>query len=177
MTIMQNRPVFGVDTDNAPAIGYRIPTDNAARFAREMERRGIAPDATITQDDGRIVACYFWDSDIVAYRHGIGIWDACVVYRNTVRPHMIPADLDLWVLEQFTDPSEKEAWEHATENMCENMIRTERIKAGLTQTQLAEKIGVTQNEVSRWETGERNPKLDKLKKIADALNVPITELI
>ena len=54
------------------------------------------------------------------------------------------------------------------------LIRTQK---GLTQSELAEKIGVTQKDISRWETGERNPKTDKLLIIADALQCDIKDLI
>lgn len=47
----------------------------------------------------------------------------------------------------------------------------------LTQFELAEKINATQKDISRWETGDRNPKTDKLILIAKALNCDITDLI
>lgn len=56
-------------------------------------------------------------------------------------------------------------------------IKLARIKAGLTQTQLAEKIGVKQKDVSRWETGERKPRFDTLAKIVQACNADITVLM
>lgn len=55
----------------------------------------------------------------------------------------------------------------------QSQITKARISAGLTQTQLAEKIGCTQKDISRWERGERNAKLDKLKLIAEALKCDI----
>ena len=51
-----------------------------------------------------------------------------------------------------------------------------RIRA-MTQTELAEKIGVSQNEVSRWEIGKFKPKTDKLLLIADALECDVKDLI
>ena len=56
-------------------------------------------------------------------------------------------------------------------------IAERRQAAGLTQAQLAEKIGVVQVVVSRWETGERNPKLDALKHIAEACGCLVDDLI
>lgn len=56
-------------------------------------------------------------------------------------------------------------------------IKNARINSNLTQIDLAEKIGVTQKDVSRWETGERNPKIDKLMLVADACNCDIKDLI
>lgn len=39
----------------------------------------------------------------------------------------------------------------------------------MTQKQLAEKLGVTEVSVSRWLSNDRDPTLDMLNKIADAL--------
>lgn len=58
-----------------------------------------------------------------------------------------------------------------------NAIRQVRIKAGLSQSQLAEKIGVKQKDISRWETGARKPKLETLQKIANACNANIIDLV
>jgi transcriptional regulator with XRE-family HTH domain len=44
---------------------------------------------------------------------------------------------------------------------------------GLSQEQLAEKIGVTPNTVSRWETTTYKPKLEDLDKLAKFFSVPI----
>ncbi len=45
-----------------------------------------------------------------------------------------------------------------------------RKKRGLTQTQLAKKMGTKQAVISRLEIGQANPTLEFLKKLADALN-------
>lgn len=50
-------------------------------------------------------------------------------------------------------------------------IKIARIKAGLTQVELAERIGASKVDVSRYETGRIKPPIIKLCKIADALNV------
>lgn len=42
-------------------------------------------------------------------------------------------------------------------------------EAGLTQTALAEKLGVKHPVVSAWITGRRNPSVNTLKKLAEAL--------
>lgn len=44
-------------------------------------------------------------------------------------------------------------------------LRTRRRRLGLSQTQLAEQLGVTQNTISRWELGEMeiaNPTMLRL---------------
>lgn len=48
-------------------------------------------------------------------------------------------------------------------------IKELRKKAGLTQQQLADKIGITYIQVGRYETGKSNPSADVLQKIADNL--------
>lgn len=45
-----------------------------------------------------------------------------------------------------------------------------RKRKGLTQTQLAQKIGTKQSVISRLEIGQANPTLEFLKKLALALN-------
>lgn len=51
-----------------------------------------------------------------------------------------------------------------------------RKKAGLTQKELAEKLGVDQSAVSFWETGRSAPRGAKLFRLADILNCTIDEL-
>lgn len=55
-------------------------------------------------------------------------------------------------------------------------IREARLKAGLTQKQLGERIGITAQSVAQWETGRREPKLKSLEKIADALHVSLASI-
>jgi len=52
-----------------------------------------------------------------------------------------------------------------------------RIAAGLTQKQLADAIGVPQQHISRWETGERTPTAETLLKISKVLKCTMEELI
>jgi ribosome-binding protein aMBF1 (putative translation factor) len=48
-------------------------------------------------------------------------------------------------------------------------VRQAREKLGITQTELAARIGSTQPAVARLEAGGVSPSLDTLRKIADAL--------
>lgn len=50
------------------------------------------------------------------------------------------------------------------------MIIKRRIERGLTQKELAKKIGTTQSAVSRLESGRYNPTVDFLRALAKALN-------
>lgn len=46
-----------------------------------------------------------------------------------------------------------------------------RKKKGISQLRLATELNTTQNTISRYETGEREPGIDELIKIADYFNV------
>lgn len=52
-----------------------------------------------------------------------------------------------------------------------------RKQKGFTQASLAERIGVEQPTVQRWEKGKREPDLGQLNKLAEVLNVEISELL
>lgn len=55
-------------------------------------------------------------------------------------------------------------------------IQSARKRSGLTQEQLAAKVYVTRQAVSRWETEESEPGIDMRKLLASVLDVPVTEL-
>lgn len=56
-------------------------------------------------------------------------------------------------------------------------IRAARIAAGMTQQQLADALGISQVSVTRWETGEREPRVSTLKRIAAVLGCNLRDLI
>ena len=56
-------------------------------------------------------------------------------------------------------------------------LRRLRKKAGLTQEQLAEAIGVHLNTVCLWEKGEYTPKTQSIKALAKALGVSEADLL
>jgi len=56
-------------------------------------------------------------------------------------------------------------------------ISEQRKKCGLTQEQLAERLGVTPQAVSKWENGRNLPDIDNLLAIADCLRVPYAYLV
>lgn len=56
-------------------------------------------------------------------------------------------------------------------------IKIARIKKGLTQQELADKIGGSVNDISRYETGRMKPSLDKLVLIADELGTTTDYLL
>ena len=53
-------------------------------------------------------------------------------------------------------------------------LRTEK---GLSQEDLAEQMGVSRQSVSKWETGQSVPDLDKIIKLADLFGVTVDELV
>ena len=56
-------------------------------------------------------------------------------------------------------------------------LRNLREMENLKQSELAERLGVTQRKVSYWETEKVEPSLSDLWKIADFFNVSVDELI
>ena len=47
----------------------------------------------------------------------------------------------------------------------------------MTQETLAKKVGVSWAYLSRFEMGRHDPPLSRLRKLANALGVPVTELL
>ncbi len=56
-------------------------------------------------------------------------------------------------------------------------IRTCRKQAGLSQEQLAEKLGLSRQAVAKWEAGTSAPSTENLLRLCEALNVPLETLI
>ena len=48
-----------------------------------------------------------------------------------------------------------------------------RLEQGMTQSDLARKIGTKQSAISRLESGNYNPSISFLEKVADALNLKL----
>ena len=57
------------------------------------------------------------------------------------------------------------------------VIKELREKNKMTQLQLADKLGVSDKTVSKWETGKGYPDITLLESIADVFSVSVTELI
>lgn len=58
-----------------------------------------------------------------------------------------------------------------------SMIVTLRKKNGLTQMELAEKMGVTDKAVSKWERDLSFPDISSLPRLAEIFNVTVDELM
>ncbi|MCH4169835.1 MAG: XRE family transcriptional regulator [Lactobacillus sp.] len=61
----------------------------------------------------------------------------------------------------------------SSENKIPQQILVSRSKLGLTQGELAERIGVSKQSVSNWETGSKTPRMGVLQKMADLFNVSV----
>lgn len=58
-----------------------------------------------------------------------------------------------------------------------DILKKLREKNNLTQDQLAERVKVTRQAVSRWETGETQPNTDTLKLLSQEFDVSINTLL
>lgn len=58
-----------------------------------------------------------------------------------------------------------------------NVFKSLRIKSGLTQQQMAEKLGLSRSTIGMYENGEREPSFEILEHIADLFNVDMNYLI
>ena len=55
-------------------------------------------------------------------------------------------------------------------------IKKYRTEKGLTQKRLGELCGIADSNIRKYESGNQNPKIETLQKIADALEIPVTRL-
>ncbi|HET9017699.1 MAG TPA: helix-turn-helix transcriptional regulator [Thermomicrobiaceae bacterium] len=73
------------------------------------------------------------------------------------------------------DPAFREAREtHRAAFAFQLALVRARLDAGLTQQQLAARLGTTQSAVARWENGDVIPRLDTLQRLADVLDTAFT---
>lgn len=56
-------------------------------------------------------------------------------------------------------------------------LKTERTKKGWSQEELAEKLFVSRQSVSKWENGQNYPSIEIIIKISDLFGVTIDELL
>lgn len=67
-------------------------------------------------------------------------------------------------------------WIYARRRALGHRIATLRREAGLSQDQLADRVGMERRSIQRYEGAIRDPRISDLLLIADALDVPIGEL-
>ena len=56
-------------------------------------------------------------------------------------------------------------------------IRAHRDELGLTQAELADKLGLTYSSVSQWESGRSTPRTPILRQLADLFNTTVADLM
>ncbi|QYA42103.1 helix-turn-helix domain-containing protein [Macrococcoides bohemicum] len=65
----------------------------------------------------------------------------------------------------------------STPNKISEQIISLRNRRGWTQQQLADKVGVSKQSVSNWETGEKLPRMGKLEELAKIFNVTVSYIV
>ena len=58
-----------------------------------------------------------------------------------------------------------------------NVFKQLRLSSGMTQEELAKRLGVSRSTIGMYETGARTPDADTLEKIADLFNVDVDYLL
>lgn len=61
--------------------------------------------------------------------------------------------------------------------MLGDFLKKYRAANGITQADLAIKLSVSQNSISQYESGKRNPSVKRLADIATALNCSINDIV
>jgi ribosome-binding protein aMBF1 (putative translation factor) len=81
-----------------------------------------------------------------------------------------------------SDPDESVAiestdfWQEMQSNRLGNLLSAARLKANLSQSQLAEKLGIRQNMINDYERGKRRLSPDMAKRIAETLNIKVERI-
>ena len=76
--------------------------------------------------------------------------------------------------EILKDPKVKKEYDRlAPQYELISQIIAARIKKKVTQDQLAQKIGTKQSAIARFESGNTNPTIEFIQKLAHALNTPL----
>jgi transcriptional regulator with XRE-family HTH domain len=68
-------------------------------------------------------------------------------------------------------------WVPARRRQIGERLRAARLQANLTQVQLGERIGRDHRTIHRWEYAQRIPDLEDLLLLADAVGVPLRDLV
>ncbi|HEX2052853.1 MAG TPA: helix-turn-helix domain-containing protein [Actinomycetota bacterium] len=61
--------------------------------------------------------------------------------------------------------------------LFDRTVRARREELGLGQGALAERVGVTQQTISRWESGEIVPPPKRLSRLAEALDLDVNKML
>ena len=74
------------------------------------------------------------------------------------------------------DPERQERWKRARARVGGN-VRRLRLEADLTQEALALESGLSRNQLVELEHGRRRGLFERLDDLADALGVPVADLV
>ena len=92
----------------------------------------------------------------------------------------IKKKFEISILSSETDDSipieETDFWKEMQSNRVGNLLAGARLKADLTQAQLAGKLNVRQNMISDYERGKRRLSPSMAKRMAQILNIKINRL-
>ena len=71
---------------------------------------------------------------------------------------------------------ETDFWKEMQSNRIGNLLSGARLKANLSQAQLAEKLGIRQNMISDYERGKRRLSPSMAKRIAKILHIKVDRI-
>ena len=71
----------------------------------------------------------------------------------------------------------KKSIKEIQQEKLQELLRQIRQDKGIRQVELAEKLGVPQSYVSKYESGDRRLDVLELRQICSAMNIPIKEFI
>jgi len=71
---------------------------------------------------------------------------------------------------------ETDFWKEMQSNRIGNLLVAARLKANLSQSQLAQKLGIRQNMISDYERGKRRLSPDMAKRIAETLKIKVERI-
>lgn len=82
------------------------------------------------------------------------------------------SDFQVFLKEEMKNPEFKREWDNLEPeyDMIQAIIDA-RKKSNLTQKELSEKTGIDQSDISKIETGNANPALSTLKRLADGMDM------
>lgn len=79
-------------------------------------------------------------------------------------------DFKIWLADKLKDPEFKAEYDRQEPEFAViKAILKARMEKGITQKELAEKVGTKQSAIARLESGNANPSIGFLQKVAGAL--------
>ena len=78
--------------------------------------------------------------------------------------------------DEFVSIESTEYWKEMEKNRVGSLLAGARLKAGLTQAELAKKLGIRQNMVSDYERGKRRLSAAMAERIANTLSIKADRL-